>query len=72
MGRASEGAFFLNPELATTGQAARLPGTAASAQTWEPPEVAAEAILWLATRPPSYTGHIVGINEARWAAGRGA
>jgi NAD(P)-dependent dehydrogenase (short-subunit alcohol dehydrogenase family) len=37
----------------------------------EKPEAAAEAILWLATRDPSYTGHIVTIDEARWAVDRG-
>jgi NAD(P)-dependent dehydrogenase (short-subunit alcohol dehydrogenase family) len=68
---ASEGAFFHNPDAAAGGQSERMVGTvAADVANWEPPEVAAEAIMWLATRPLQYTGHIVGINEARWGASR--
>ena len=48
---ATEGARFLNPEADLSG--------------WEKPEVAAEAILWLATRELSYTGRILTIAEAR-------
>ena len=36
------------------------------------PEVAVEAILWLATCDPSYTGHVVTIDEARWELTRGS
>ena len=69
---ASEGAFFHNPDAASGSQSERMAGTAAAdVANWEPPEVAAEALLWLATRPLQYTGHIVGINEARWEASRG-
>lgn len=32
---------------------------------WEQPEAVAEAVVWLATRPPSYTGRIVTVGEAR-------
>jgi NAD(P)-dependent dehydrogenase (short-subunit alcohol dehydrogenase family) len=31
----------------------------------ERPEVAAESIIWLATRDPSYTGHILSLTDAR-------
>jgi NAD(P)-dependent dehydrogenase (short-subunit alcohol dehydrogenase family) len=32
---------------------------------WEQPEAVAEAVLWLATRPPSYTGRIVTVADTR-------
>jgi NAD(P)-dependent dehydrogenase (short-subunit alcohol dehydrogenase family) len=32
---------------------------------WEPPEVAAEGIVWMARRPASYTGNQVGMAELR-------
>jgi citronellol/citronellal dehydrogenase len=33
--------------------------------TWERPEEAAEAILWLASQPPSFTGRVVTMEEVR-------
>jgi NAD(P)-dependent dehydrogenase (short-subunit alcohol dehydrogenase family) len=32
---------------------------------WEPPEVAAEGIVWMLEQPPSYTGHNAGMSELR-------
>jgi len=32
---------------------------------WEPPEVAAEGIVWMLRQPPSYTGHQDGMAELR-------
>jgi NAD(P)-dependent dehydrogenase (short-subunit alcohol dehydrogenase family) len=34
---------------------------------WEQPETVADAVLWLATRPPPYTGRIVTVAETRAA-----
>ncbi len=48
---ATEGWTYLNPNVDTS--------------SWEKPEVAAEAILWLAAQPPSFNGRIVTIEEVR-------
>ena len=32
---------------------------------WEPPEVAAEGIVWMLRRPPDYTGHNAGMARLR-------
>jgi len=37
---------------------------------WEQPEAVAEAVLWLATRAPDYTGRVVTVGDARRAASR--
>lgn len=55
---ASEGAVFFQPD--------------ADYSAWEKPETAAEAILWLATRAPSYTGRVVTLADVREARCRGA
>jgi NAD(P)-dependent dehydrogenase (short-subunit alcohol dehydrogenase family) len=54
----TEGAIFLNPAGDYSG--------------WERPETAAEAALWIITREPSYTGHMVTVTEAQQALARGA
>jgi len=48
---ATEGWTYLNPDVDTSA--------------WERPEAAAEAILWLAAQPPSFTGRVVTIEEVR-------
>ena len=50
---ATEGARFLNPDV--------------DYSDWETPEGAADALLWLATRAPSYNGHTLTIAEVREA-----
>ena len=50
---ATEGWVFRNPDI--------------DYSTWEKPEAASEAALWIATRDPSYTGKVVTIAEAREA-----
>ena len=57
---ATEGWVFRNPEI--------------DFSTWEKPEAAAQAALWLATRELSYSGKVVTIAEVRqaMAAGQGA
>jgi citronellol/citronellal dehydrogenase len=59
MNIATEGWQYLNPSI--------------DYSTWEKPEAASEATLWLATRDLSYTGQVVTIAEAReqMAAGGG-
>jgi citronellol/citronellal dehydrogenase len=54
--------------IATEGWAMRNPG--ADLSTWEKPDAASEATLWIATQPPSYTGKIVTIGDVRVAMGR--
>jgi len=51
---ATEGAVMFNPE--------------ADYSTWEKPETAGEYILWLATRAPDFTGHVMTMAEVRQAA----
>jgi hypothetical protein len=46
----------------------RNPG--ADLSTWDKPDAASEATLWIAARPPSYTGNIVTIGDVRVAMGR--
>ncbi len=58
MGIATEGARLMNPDM--------------DYSDWEKPEAAAEALLWLATRELSYTGHVVTIAEVRDATAGGA
>ncbi len=50
---ATEGWAYLNPDI--------------DYSTWDKPEAASEAALWLVTRDPSYTGKVVTIAEAREA-----
>ena len=50
---ATEGWVFLNPDI--------------DFSTWDKPEAASEAALWMATRDLSYTGKVVTIAEAREA-----
>ncbi len=52
----TEGAVFLNPGGDYSG--------------WEKPEAAARAALWLATRPPSYTGNVVSLSDVQDRLGR--
>lgn len=47
--------FRIDIPVASEGFVANMPG--ADISTWEPPEVAAEGILWMLKQPPSYTGH---------------
>ena len=47
----TEGARFLNPRGDFNG--------------WETPEETARTVVWLASQPASYTGHIVSLSEAR-------
>jgi citronellol/citronellal dehydrogenase len=47
----TEGARFLNPDGDFSG--------------WETPEETARTAVWLATQPPSYTGNVISISEAR-------
>ena len=49
--------------IATEGWQHRNPN--ADYSTWDKPEAASEATLWLATRDPSYTGRVVTIAEVR-------
>ena len=49
--------------IASEGWMYRNPNTDFS--TWEKPEAASEATLWIATRDPSYTGNVVTIGEIR-------
>ncbi|MFQ5668179.1 MAG: SDR family NAD(P)-dependent oxidoreductase, partial [Candidatus Binatia bacterium] len=53
MGIASEGPVSLNPDI--------------DYSTWEKPRAAAEALLWLAARERSYTGHVATIAAVRQA-----
>ena len=54
--------------IATEGWALRNPD--ADLSTWEKPEAASEAALWIAAQPPSFTGRTVTIGEVRQALGR--
>ena len=57
---ATEGWMFRNPDI--------------DYSTWEKPEAASQAALWIVTRDPSYTGKVVTIGEVReaLAGGQGA
>src|SRR5262249_44497306 len=48
---ASEGFVYNAPEL--------------DKSDWEPPEVGAEAALWMLAQPPTYTGRVMGITDLR-------
>jgi NAD(P)-dependent dehydrogenase (short-subunit alcohol dehydrogenase family) len=48
---ATEGWMFRNPDV--------------DFSTWDKPEAASEAALWIATQDPSYTGRVVTIGEIR-------
>ena len=53
----------LEKEVATEGYMYNQPGRDYS--TWEQPEIMGEAALWLATRPASFTGHVLRIDDMR-------
>jgi NAD(P)-dependent dehydrogenase (short-subunit alcohol dehydrogenase family) len=55
--------FRIDVPVASEGFLANLPG--ADTSDWEPPEVAAEGIVWMLEQPPGYTGHNVGMAELR-------
>ncbi len=61
-------ALRIDLNIATEGWTFRNPGMDFS--TWEKPEAASEAMLWLATKDPSYTGRVVTIGEIRKEMGR--
>lgn len=39
--------------------------TARDETSWQPPELAARCLVWLATRPPTYSGNVVTIAEVQ-------
>jgi NAD(P)-dependent dehydrogenase (short-subunit alcohol dehydrogenase family) len=39
--------------------------------TWDKPETVGEALVWLASREPSFTGQIVGLDDIDEARARG-
>jgi NAD(P)-dependent dehydrogenase (short-subunit alcohol dehydrogenase family) len=55
--------FRIDVPVASEGFLAALPD--ADHSDWEPPEVAAEGILWMLGRPPDWTGHNVGMARLR-------
>jgi citronellol/citronellal dehydrogenase len=55
--------FRIDVPVASEGFLFNLPD--ADHSDWEPPEVAAEGIVWMLEQPPSYTGHNVGMAELR-------
>jgi citronellol/citronellal dehydrogenase len=55
--------FRIDVPVASEGFVANLPG--ADTSTWEPPEVAAEGIIWMLKQPLSYTGHREGMYHLR-------
>lgn len=55
--------FRIDVPVASEGFLAAMPDIDHS--DWEPPEVAAEGILWMLQQPPSYTGHNVGMAALR-------
>jgi NAD(P)-dependent dehydrogenase (short-subunit alcohol dehydrogenase family) len=55
--------FRIDVPVASEGFLANLPG--ADTSDWEPPEVAAEGIVWMLEQPPGYTGHNAGMAELR-------
>jgi len=61
-------ALRIEVNIATEGWMFRNPSVDFS--TWEKPEAASEATLWLATRDPSYTGRVVTIGEIRKEMGK--
>jgi len=55
--------FRIDLAVASEGFIANTPGMDRS--TWEPPEVAAEGILWMLRQPPSYSGRREGMYALR-------
>jgi NAD(P)-dependent dehydrogenase (short-subunit alcohol dehydrogenase family) len=55
--------FRIDIPVASEGFLANFPG--ADTSDWEPPEVAAEGIIWMLEQPPSYTGHNDGMAQLR-------
>ena len=55
--------FRIDVPVASEGFLAALPDFDHS--DWEPPEVAAEGILWMLDQPPTYTGHNAGMARLR-------
>ena len=54
--------------IATEGWALRNPG--ADLSTWDKPDAASEATLWMASQPASFTGRVVTIGDVRVAMGK--
>lgn len=61
-------ALRIELNIATEGWMYRNPGVDFS--TWDKPEAASEAALWIATQPLDYTGNVVTIGEIRAAIGK--
>lgn len=61
-------ALRIEMSIATEGWMLRNPGMDFS--DWEKPNAASEAALWMAMQPPTFTGQIVTIGEAREAMGK--
>ncbi|MDZ4277883.1 MAG: SDR family NAD(P)-dependent oxidoreductase [Dehalococcoidia bacterium] len=55
----------LRIETSVATEGARLMNPKADVSDWEEPEAVAEALLWLATREPSYTGRVVTLADVR-------
>jgi len=55
--------FRIDVPVASEGFVANMPD--ADHSDWEPSEVAAEGLLWMATRPVTYTGHRESMRELR-------
>jgi NAD(P)-dependent dehydrogenase (short-subunit alcohol dehydrogenase family) len=55
--------FRIDVPVASEGFLFNFPG--ADTSDWEPPEVAAEGIVWMIEQPPSYTGHNAGMARLR-------
>jgi len=55
--------FRIDVPVASEGFVFNLPG--ADISDWEPSEVAAEGIVWMLERPPSYSGHNAGMARLR-------
>ena len=55
--------FRIDVPVASEGFLAAMPDFDHS--DWEPPEVAAEGIVWMVQQPPSYTGHLAGMARLR-------
>jgi NAD(P)-dependent dehydrogenase (short-subunit alcohol dehydrogenase family) len=55
--------FRIDVPVASEGFLAALPDFDHS--DWEPPEVAAEGIMWMLAQPPDYTGHNAGMARLR-------
>jgi citronellol/citronellal dehydrogenase len=55
--------FRIDVPVASEGFVYNYPG--ADTSDWEPPEVAAEGIVWMIEQPPSYTGHNEGMAQLR-------